>query len=93
MLRDEFGHLEHANLALAVKYRPERVVGVDHDSFLFVLQTAPLDVCPKLLLPVFPAHGDCRHIIGSSLRRILGSCLRYDPFEQRLRAGRGMIQN
>ena len=34
MLRDKFGHLEHAHLALAVKYRPERVVGVDHDSFL-----------------------------------------------------------
>ena len=49
MFRDEFGHLEHAHLALAIKYRLERVVGVDHDSFLFVLQAAPLDVGPKLL--------------------------------------------
>ena len=54
MLRDEFGHLEHAHLALAIKYRPERVVGVDHDSFLFVLQTAPLDVCPKLFCKLRP---------------------------------------
>ena len=35
--------IEHAHLALAIKYRPERVVGVDHDSFLFVLHTALLD--------------------------------------------------
>ena len=54
MLRDEFGHLEHAHLALAIKYRPESVVGVDHDSFLFVLQTAPLDVCPKLFCKLRP---------------------------------------
>ena len=54
MLRDEFGHLEHAHLALAIKYRPELVVGVDHDSFLFVLQTAPLDVCPKLFCKLRP---------------------------------------
>jgi len=54
MLRDEFGHLEHAHLALAIKYRPERVVGVDHDSFLFVLQTALLDVGPKLFCKLWP---------------------------------------
>ena len=48
MARDEFGHLEHADLALAIKYRPELVVRVDHDSFLFVLQTALFDVAPKL---------------------------------------------
>jgi hypothetical protein len=49
MLRDEFGHLEHADLALAIKYRPELIVGVDHDSLLFVLKAAPLDVGPQLL--------------------------------------------
>src|SRR5262245_24137280 len=54
MFRDEFGHLEHAHLTLAVKYRLERVVGVDHDFFLFVLQTTPLDVCPKLFCKLRP---------------------------------------
>jgi len=54
MLRDELGHLEHAHLALAIKYRPERVIGVDHDSFLFILQTLPLDVCPKLFCKLGP---------------------------------------
>src|SRR5262249_60819069 len=47
----------------------------------------------KFLLSAFPAHGDCGHIIGSSLRRIVGNCSRYDPFEQRLSGGCGMIQN
>ena len=49
MSGDELRHLEHADLALAVKYRPEIVVRVDHGSFLFVLTTVPLDVVPKLL--------------------------------------------
>ena len=48
MPRDELSHLEHAHLALAVKYRPEVVVRVDHRSFLFILTTVPLDVVPKL---------------------------------------------
>jgi len=48
MFRDELGHLKHTHLALAVKYRPQRVVRVNHGSFLFILQTAPLDVVPKL---------------------------------------------
>ena len=48
MPRDELGHLEHAHLALAVKYRSEVVVRVDHGSFLFVLTTVLLDVVPKL---------------------------------------------
>ena len=29
MSRDEFGHLEHADLALAVEDRPERIVRID----------------------------------------------------------------
>jgi len=48
MPRDELGHLEHAHLALAVKYRSEVVVRVDHGSFLFILTTVSLDVVPKL---------------------------------------------
>jgi len=48
MPRDELGHLEHADLTLTVKYRPEVVVRVDHGSFLFILATVPLDVVPKL---------------------------------------------
>ncbi len=49
MSRDEFRHLEHADLALAVKYRPEIVVRVDHGSFLFVLTTVPLDIWTGLM--------------------------------------------
>ena len=49
MLRDELGHLEHTHLALTVEYRPERVIRVDHGSFLFILATVLLDVVPKLL--------------------------------------------
>lgn len=54
MLRDEFGHLEHAHLTLAIEHRPELVVGVDHDPFLLVLQTTLLDVCPKLFCKLRP---------------------------------------
>ena len=49
MARDELGHLEHADLALAVENRSERVVGVDLRSLGFVLKTVLLDVVPKLL--------------------------------------------
>ena len=49
MSGDEFSHLEHAYLALAVKYRPERVVRVNHRSLLFVLTTVLLDIVPELL--------------------------------------------
>ena len=47
--RDEFGHLEHAHLALAVENRAERIVGVDLRSLGLVLKTVFLDVVPKLL--------------------------------------------
>jgi len=30
MPRNEFGHLEHADLLLATKYNFQRVIGVDH---------------------------------------------------------------
>lgn len=48
MPRDKFCHLEHAHLALAVKYRPECVVGIDLRSLFLVLQAVFLDVIPKL---------------------------------------------
>ncbi len=35
--RDELCHLEHADLALAVKNRSERIVGVDLSSLCLVL--------------------------------------------------------
>jgi hypothetical protein len=47
--RDELRHLEHADLALAIENRSERVVGVDLRSFRFVLKAVLLDVVPKLL--------------------------------------------
>ena len=46
--RDEFRHLEHAHLALAVKNRSEVIVGVDLRSLRLVLKTVLLDVVPKL---------------------------------------------
>jgi hypothetical protein len=49
MSRDELRHLEHADLALAIEYRPERVVGVDLGSLFFVLKAVFLNVVPKLL--------------------------------------------
>jgi len=45
---DEFRHLEHAHLALAVKYGPEGVIRVDLRSFFLVLKTVLLDVVPEL---------------------------------------------
>jgi len=49
MARDEFGHLEHTHLALAVENRAQRVVGVDLSSLRFVLKTIFLDVVPEFL--------------------------------------------
>ena len=49
MARDELGHFEHADLALAVENRSERVVGIDLCSLGFVLKTVLLDIVPKLL--------------------------------------------
>jgi hypothetical protein len=48
MSRDELGHLEHAHLALAVEYGPERVVRVNHSSLGPVLKSVLLDVVPEL---------------------------------------------
>ena len=49
MARDELRHLEHADLALAIENRSERVVSVDLRSLRFVLKAVLLDVVPKLL--------------------------------------------
>lgn len=48
MSGDEFRHLEHADLALAVKYGPEGVIRVDLRSLFLVLKTVLLDVVPEL---------------------------------------------
>ena len=48
MPRDEFRHLEHTDLALAVEDGAERIVRVDLSSLCFVLKTILLDVVPKL---------------------------------------------
>ena len=49
MARDELGHLKHADLALAVENRSERIVGIDLSSLSLVLKAVLLDVVPKLL--------------------------------------------
>jgi len=49
MAGDQFRHLKHAYLTLAVEYWLERVVRIDLSSLLFVLQTVLLDVIPKFL--------------------------------------------
>ena len=49
MSRDEFGHLEHADLALAVEDRPERIVRVNHRSLFLILTSVLLDVVPEFL--------------------------------------------
>jgi len=46
--RDEFRHLEHADLALAVENWLERIVRIDHGALFLVLATTLLDVVPQL---------------------------------------------
>jgi len=48
MTRDEFRHLEHAHLALAVEDRAQVFIGIDLRAFFLVLQTILLDVVPEL---------------------------------------------
>ena len=45
---DQLGHLEHADLALAIEDGAERVVSVDLGSLFLVLETVLLDVVPEL---------------------------------------------
>ena len=47
MSRDEFGHLEHADLAFAVEDRLERIVRVNHRSLFLILASVLLDVVPE----------------------------------------------
>jgi len=44
---DQFGHLEHTDLALAVKYRLELIVSIDLSSLFLVLKAMLLYVIPK----------------------------------------------
>ena len=46
MPRDEFGHLEHADLLLATKDNFQRVIGVDQSPLLLVLQLVLLGIVP-----------------------------------------------
>ena len=48
MTRDEFSHLEHTYLALAVENCAERIVGVDLSSLRFVLKAVLLNIVPEL---------------------------------------------
>ena len=47
--RDELGHLEHRNLALAAKERAELIVGHDIALVLRVLEVVRLNVLPQFL--------------------------------------------
>jgi len=47
--RDELGHLEHADLALAIEHWLERIVRINHGPFFLILATVLLDVVPELL--------------------------------------------
>ena len=49
MSRDELGHLEHADLTLAVEDGFERVVRINHRSLFLILATVLLDVVPEFL--------------------------------------------
>jgi len=49
MARDEFGHLEHTDLTLAIENRSKRIVSVDLSPLCLVLKAVLFDVVPKLL--------------------------------------------
>ncbi len=49
MLTDQFGHLEHGDLFFPAEDTLQIIVGIDHNLFLFVLETVFLDIDPKLL--------------------------------------------
>ena len=57
MARDELGHLEHADLALAVEHWLERIVSIDLRSLFLVLQSVLLDVVPKFFGEFRPWEG------------------------------------
>ena len=49
MSGDEFGHLEHTHLALAVEHWLERIVRIDHGPLFLILAAVLLDVVPEFL--------------------------------------------
>src|SRR5687767_4443755 len=67
---DEFGHLEHGDLAFAVKDGLERVVRVDHGPLLFVLKSVLLDVVPELLCQSAAGQGSRADNCRQSLVRL-----------------------
>jgi hypothetical protein len=46
---DQFGHLEHADLGLAIEDDLQCIICIDHGLFSLVLETILFDVFPKLL--------------------------------------------
>ena len=49
VLADQLGHVEHADLSLAIEDDLHGGVGIDHALVLFVLKTVLLDISPELL--------------------------------------------
>ena len=54
---DQLGHLEHADLLLAVEHRFQVLVGVDQGPLFGVLQTVLADVGPELFRQLGPGKG------------------------------------
>src|SRR5262249_55916005 len=90
VLVDQFGHLEHRDLALAAEHGLELVVCVDHATLFRILKPVLLDVAPELLRDLGARHrastddGSERRIrllrrherrIRRSLLRLLGRSL------------------
>jgi hypothetical protein len=63
---DQLGHLEHTDLALAVKYRLKIVVRINLRSLFLILKAVLLDIIPKLL-----GHFRAREGLGSDNSRKL----------------------
>ena len=53
----ELGHLEHADLLLAVEDRLQIVVGIDERLLLGILQPVLFDVGPKFFRQLSPGKG------------------------------------
>ena len=67
MLADQFGHVEHAHLSLAIENCLEGVIGIDHAAVLFVLEAILLNVDPEFL-----RHFRAGQRIGTNDKRELG---------------------
>jgi len=53
---DQLGHLEHADLGLAIEHGLQLVIGIDHGLHLLVLKTILLDVVPQFLGELGPGQ-------------------------------------